>query len=135
MDRLHRQSERKRREAHKSITEIRTRMAGILMNENKIGNQTLCNPRRAEDERKNYCDIQFENDPDRHKDCLATCDDYCYVCCENEFGKNKMNLRDRCYHLCDEAFEGKDNTEGFWTFVPSDNNVKIKKEEELSTFK
>ena len=124
MDKLKRAAERKRKEARKSVTEIRTKMAGLLMNDNKVGNYTLCNPKQSDVIRNDYCTKNFQNDPDQNRDCTTSSEDFCYVCCENEFGRNKMDLRDRCYKLCDEVSDGTDkNGKGFWTFVPSTNTV------------
>lgn len=124
MDKLKRAAERKRKEARKSVTEIRTKMAGLLMNDNKVGNYTLCNPKQSDVIRNDYCTKNFQNDPDQNRDCTTSSEDFCYVCCENEFGRNKMDLRDRCYKLCDDVSDGTDkNGKGFWTFVPSTNTV------------
>lgn len=124
MDKLKRAAERKRKEARKSVTEIRTKMAGLLMNDNKVGNYTLCNPKQSDALRNEYCTKNFQNDPDQNRDCTTSAEDFCYVCCENEFGRNKMELRDRCYKLCDDVSEGVDKKgKGFWTFVPDSNTV------------
>lgn len=127
IDRMRRAAERKRKDARKQVTEIRTKMAGILMNDNKVGNVTFCNPKRPVAEKTTYCNAQFTNDPDKLRDCMTSSDDFCYVCCENEFGRNKLELRERCYKLCDDVSEGTDQTGGgFWTFVPTDAKILTK---------
>lgn len=124
MDRLKRTAERKRKEARKSVTEIRTKMAGLLLNDNKVGNYTFCNPKQPEAQRTEYCTKNFAQDPDQNRDCNTSAEDFCYVCCENEFGRNKMELRERCYKLCDDVYEGVDKEgKGFWTFVPGTNAI------------
>ena len=124
MEKLKRAAERKRKEARKAVTEIRTKMAGLLVNDNKQGNVSLCNPKQEKSKRDLYCQSNFANDPDQNKDCTTSPEDFCYVCCENEFGRNKMELRDRCYKLCDEVAENDKAEAGFWTFVPDKNAIK-----------
>jgi len=28
-------------------------------------------------------------------------EDFCYICCENEFGKMHQDKREKCYTMCD----------------------------------
>jgi len=124
MDRLKRTAERKRKNARKAVTEIRTKMAGLLVNDNKVGNYSLCNPTQAQTAMNQYCQTNFATDPDTNKDCVASPEDFCYVCCENEFGRNHMELRDRCYKLCDDVINKVDEQgKGFWTYVPGGNSM------------
>lgn len=124
MERLKRTAERKRKEARKSVTEIRTKMASLLMNDNKLGNYTLCNPKQTDLQRSEYCTKNFAQDPDQNRDCNTSPEDFCYVCCENEFGRNRMELRERCYKLCDDVADGVDTTgKGFWVYVSPQNTL------------
>ena len=128
MDKMKRAAERKRKEAKKQLLEVRTSMAEIVVNDNKMGDISQCNPTKPEEERKTYCDKQFENEPEKHKDCMLSSNDYCYVCCENEFGRNKQEYRDKCYKLCDNVENSSDpKGEGFWTYVPKENQALIDK--------
>lgn len=44
----------------------------------------------------------FKEDYDRLNDCKNNSADFCYTCCENEFGRIYEDLRDKCYQRCDE---------------------------------
>ena len=119
MDRLRRMADRKRKEARKSVSEIRTQMAGLLLHDNNLGNYSLCNPLQPDSIRNQYCSKNFVDDPDQQKDCTHSPEDFCYVCCENEYGRNHMELRERCYQLCNDFFdESKKKNDGFWTYIP-----------------
>ena len=121
---MKRAAERKRREGQRQIQEIRTSMASELLKENFIGNETLCLPTRSTADRKEYCKKNFANEPDKAKDCMTSALDFCYVCCENEFGRMHTKLREKCYGICDK---NKSNQgDGFWTWVPRTNAVDAK---------
>lgn len=124
MEKMRRAAERKRKEGKQKLNEVRTSMAAIVVNDNKVGNYSLCSPKQTETERTQYCTKNFVNEPDKLRDCNVSADDYCYVCCENEFGRNKQEFRDRCYKLCDAVESGKDSKgSGFWSYVPGTNAI------------
>lgn len=105
---MKRAADRKRRETRNKIEAIRTTMAEDVMIDNYVGNIKNCNPLLEPIDRAMYCDKNFKLDPDKNRDCHQSEGDFCYVCCENEFGKNKEELRDRCYKLCDDVENGID---------------------------
>lgn len=105
---MKRAADRKRRETRTKIEAIRTTMAENVITDNYVGNVKNCNPLKSIVERSLYCEKSFKNDLDKNKDCHQSAGDFCYVCCENEFGKNKEELRDRCYKLCDDVENGND---------------------------
>lgn len=55
--------------------------------------------------------------------------DYCYVCCEHEFGRLHEELREKCYTKCDETLKmgpASGEVKGMWTYVPSTNKMEEK---------
>lgn len=94
-------SERKKHDAKKQINNIRAKIATTILNEARIGNISLCNPKQLEEERWNYCDKNMKDDFERLDDCKNNRGDFCYTCCENEFGKIHEDMREDCYLKCD----------------------------------
>jgi hypothetical protein len=48
-----------------------------------------------------YCRLHFSSEPERFTECMDPAN-YCYVCCENEFGDLHIIERDKCYNKCDK---------------------------------
>jgi|LauGreDrversion4_2_1035121.scaffolds.fasta_scaffold654798_2 hypothetical protein len=48
-----------------------------------------------------YCQENFVDDRFRFDECRSP-DNFCYVCCENEFGDLHILERDSCYNKCDK---------------------------------
>ena len=112
---MKRAAERKRRETKNQITEIRNKMAEAAMNDNRRGNVSNCDPTQPIYKRNYYCNDNFKEEPEKNKDCLESAGDFCYVCCEKEFGRNEEDLRERCYKLCDNVENGEDEKgKKFW---------------------
>ena len=61
-----------------------------------------------------YCDNNFMDNYAKNQDCKNP-DDFCYVCCENEYGNMFINQRDKCYDMCDALAKADlNNGEWFW---------------------
>lgn len=106
---MRRAAERRRKESKRKILEIRTKIAAKLLSESRSGNITNCNPQQTEQERNKYCNANMKDDYQKLNDCKRDSGDFCYTCCENEFGRIHEELRDKCYLKCDEYsdYEGK----------------------------
>ena len=48
------------------------------------------------EKRKHYCIAQFSENYAMYQTCLDT-EDFCHICCDNEFGEFFMNDRETCY--------------------------------------
>ncbi len=48
--------------------------------------------------RKNYCVANYSEDYVRYQDCLEG-DDFCHMCCDNEFGEFYVGDRQNCYNI------------------------------------
>jgi hypothetical protein len=65
----------------------------------KIGNGTedgIGGSIEKVEERKHYCTANFSENYAMYQNCLDT-DDFCHLCCDNEFGEFYMNDRESCY--------------------------------------
>jgi len=87
---------------------VRNSMASDMGKAYKKGSAQLCadigngtedgnggSPARVE-KRKHYCIANFSENYAMYQTCLDT-DDFCHVCCDNEFGEFFMNDRESCY--------------------------------------
>lgn len=83
---------------------LRSKMARRLILANKEGSQSKC-AKGVKDMayRDEYCNAAFTTDWYLNDKCKQK-DEFCYTCCEQEFGVNYMRARDSCYSMCD----GKD---------------------------
>lgn len=74
------ENRRKKEEADK----IKIETAMKVMQSNFVGNMKLCSPDKSEKEIENYC-VSAYTDFDDIQSC-NTKDEFCYSCCEHEFG-------------------------------------------------
>jgi hypothetical protein len=58
------------------------------------------------EKRKNYCTASFAENYLQYQNCLDT-EDFCHVCCDNEFGEFYLNERESCYAASCDAEEIK----------------------------
>jgi hypothetical protein len=75
------------------------------------------------EKRRHYCIANFSENFAMYQSCLDT-DDFCHLCCDNEFGEFFQNDRDSCYAVSCMADpeivipENKDNS-GRWIWQNS----------------
>ncbi len=93
-------AERKKRQSKNKIMRIRMEMANELILAEHDGDILQCSANSTEDERQEYCESNFADDLERLVECSVK-EDYCYVCCETEFGELHEEHRDECYDKCD----------------------------------
>jgi hypothetical protein len=84
---MRRNFERRRRDSKRKIMEIRTAMASTVMDDNKLGDQKKCVPTTPAETRNKYCNSIPDEKFETKKDCFNSPDDFCYSCCETEFGR------------------------------------------------
>jgi hypothetical protein len=74
------------------------------------------------DARDAYCNLNYVDDFIRNSDC-KTNENFCYMCCENEFGNMFIDRRESCYNMCDLNEKkipkaAKPNGNGPWLWTP-----------------
>jgi hypothetical protein len=100
IQRIKLQSKSKNQNLSAKLKQIRTKMSKEIMLANKNGNLETCRKGRLNvDFRESYCNENFIDDWSRNSDCKG--DEFCYVCCETEFGAMYVTQRDNCYKMCD----------------------------------
>jgi len=101
--------ERKRLAKRSQIQAIRTSIAEKINTVSRVGDDTLCVGQINETDRESYCTKNFLTDFTKFADCKEE-DQFCYVCCENEFGDLHVMERDKCYGKCDQYKEQSSKT-------------------------
>ena len=96
---------RRKRLIEQDINLIRAEMAKNLMNANKNGDMMRCkNANGHKDKIRKYCNIEIVDNYVKNMECRDE-GNFCYICCENEFGNMQMEKRGICYKMCDELMK------------------------------
>ena len=113
---------RKNRQLQQQINLIRAETANEIMDANRKGDEETCkNARKTIELMKAYCENSFTTDYNKLLSCKEP-ENFCYSCCEGEFGNMYISNRDDCQSMCDDE-EKKDLKSGdfVWTApIPSD---------------
>ena len=110
-------ADKKRRASQEEVQMIRMKIAKELFKSKKKGNLSECTPNSSQEHIDTYCNKNFHDDVDDNRDCKDS-DEFCYMCCENEFGEMWGKDRDSCFKSCENR-KGKGN----WVWVPSGNKI------------
>lgn len=108
--RIREKANRRKRLIQQKINMIRGKMAKDLIDANKKGSHETC--KKAKESKStiaSYCDENVINDYERNKDCKNP-ENFCYVCCETEFGNIQISGRENCFNMCDGKIEDKPKT-------------------------
>jgi hypothetical protein len=102
---MRKRNERVKQKLKEELQDSKMKVAEKLSSINKEGDINSCfKPTDSEQDNikiQNYCKINFiESDPQKYSDCLKH-DNYCYTCCEREFGEILIKKRNQCYDKCD----------------------------------
>jgi len=90
-------------------------MASELMLANKIGDWKVCKKARTSKKQLvDYCNANFVDDFSKNAECRDP-ENFCYICCENEYGNMYLKRRDQCYEMCDHLSK-KDTANGDWVW-------------------
>ncbi len=95
-------AKQKKQNISNQLNMIRTKMSKEIILANKNGDIKVCKRGMKDaDFRENYCNKAFIEDWERNSECKSN-NEFCYTCCENEFGINFVSQRDSCYNWCDK---------------------------------
>jgi hypothetical protein len=115
---------RKNRMIEQRIQRIRGSMTSELIIANKMGDWRICKAARCNKNKLvDYCNANFVDNYNKNLECRDP-ENFCYVCCENEYGSMYLPRRDRCYTMCDELSK-TDFNGGDWIWY--DDITKAKK--------
>lgn len=107
---------RKQRVLQQQIMKIRSDMANEIMDANKNGNYEICIKSRNDISKiKDYCDLNEPTDFVKNTSCKEP-ENFCYRCCEIEYGNMFIEKREDCQTKCDEETK-KDLENGDWIWT------------------
>jgi hypothetical protein len=85
------------------LQDVRAKMAKEIILANKEGSYKPCiNGKTNIDFRENYCNTNFVDDFVHNTSCKEA-ENYCYTCCQHEFGQAYKQQRSNCYKMCDNS--------------------------------
>jgi hypothetical protein len=83
------------------LNTLRQKMAKDMLQANKNGDIEKCKAGKTDaDKREAYCNANYVDDFVRNSDCKSQ-ENFCYMCCESEFGNMFIDRRESCYNMCD----------------------------------
>jgi len=99
---MRRRSKRKAAALESELQGIKSKMGKNLMRASKMGLISNCRKgKKTPMARETYCNANFVEDYIKNSDC-KTDEEFCYMCCENEFGNMFLRKREQCYDMCDK---------------------------------
>ena len=110
---IRQKSSRRKRLIEQKINLIRGKIAREIMLANKAGSSEVCKKNfESQSSINNYCNEYIIDEYAKNKGCKEKTN-FCYVCCENEFGNMRMVERDQCYDMCDKLMREATSTGDF----------------------
>jgi hypothetical protein len=94
---------RKRQIVLNKISYIKKDISKDLLRASKNGNYEECNPERQASEIVEYCTQNYEHDNEKMNECVQN-NQFCYLCCESEYGELHLESREVCYDKCDDYY-------------------------------
>ena len=91
---------RKKKKTASQIETLRFDLAMEMMDAQKIGDAKRCNPGLGEQHVQDYCNEMFYDDYEELQDCYLE-QNFCFMCCDNEFGGFEVDDRKECVSNCE----------------------------------
>lgn len=115
----------KKNQMMNKLKKAKTTLASKVMKAMKEGSSQMCNLGKIEQNisvRESYCNNAFSDDFFLNNECKEL-ENFCYTCCENEFGNIHLDKREDCYNECDGLRASTVNT----TTAATSNETEKKK--------
>lgn len=107
LDKMRKKSSMEKAKLEGDIKTLRFKISQDLMIAQRNGSIDTCHEGKLDlDKREAYCNKNFVDDFINNADCKKD-DEFCYLCCETEFGNTYMDKREQCYSMCDVKEEPK----------------------------
>lgn len=94
---------RKRELIKDKIESLKKDISQNLIRASKKGNYEECDPERPKHQIMNFCKANYEENSFKKSECLKQ-ENFCYMCCESEYGDLHLELRDNCYSKCNDFY-------------------------------
>jgi len=102
IEQIRKEAKRSRDTMQAKLKQLKTKISKKVMQASKTGDKTQCLAGlRADDIRMTYCNGAYFDDY-LENDYCKNVDNFCYSCCDNEYGLLKPSERDDCYDSCDK---------------------------------
>jgi hypothetical protein len=113
---MRKKAKRKSVKLKQALLNMRMNMAREMTDVYKDGDQGKCLSAMKDNQvRLNYCTANF-NDIIKFSQCKDD-DDFCQLCCENEYGEMHMDHRNRCIkQVCENFVVSQDKSKGSWVW-------------------
>jgi hypothetical protein len=117
---MRKQAERKKAQLVAQLQAVRVQMSKDMGKIYKDGDMAKCKTAlQNQQNRDTYCGVNYPEDYVRFSECKSD-DDFCYFCCETEFGDMHMDKRRQCYDtLCNP--QNQPDSSGKWIWVTDPN--------------
>ena len=124
-----RKDEQRRKELYKQkILSIKKEISSQLLKASKEGNIDNCNPNVPSSTIIDYCKGAFPL-LSKQKECVNY-DNFCFICCENEFGELHLESRVECNGNCEKFYSQKEKMK---KESKEEKEAKVIKEQEPKT--
>lgn len=101
LEKMKRRSRLEKSKLESEIKTLRNKISEDVMTAQRNGSTNTCHEGKINtDKRVKYCDEKFVDDYINNGDCKKK-EEFCYLCCETEFGNNFIDKRETCYQMCD----------------------------------
>ena len=74
---------------------LKTKMKKDVKKSYKKGDLNLCPPKQPQTKMDDYCNKNFNTEPEENEDCKDP-EQFCIICCDNEFGQFTTEDRVKC---------------------------------------
>ncbi len=96
---MRQKNKRKLEQMQNDIINVRVETAGKVQKFSKNGDESKC---RDSNDADTYCSAEFVDNYTKLMDCKDK-NQFCYICCDNEFGEMHMKERNDCYkNMCEK---------------------------------
>lgn len=113
------------------ILETKKNISIKLIKASKEGNLGLCNPlNKSSNDIINYCKDNFNDSLAKQSDCVKN-DNFCYYCCDNEFGEMHLEERALCNSKCEDyinIFNNNIINTSYEKLINKTQDIKLKEE-------
>ena len=113
--------ERKKNKYRQQIQDVRRKLTENMIKAEKKGDYKNCVNAILRNQTEEYCSSAFGDDPYSLGDCVKN-QNFCYLCCENEFGDMHNDDRDLCTNKCEDKKEKIPSKNYKWIMVNSDED-------------
>lgn len=101
IEEIRKEAKKRRETLHTKVKKLKSKITNKLMKASKVGDKARCTAGlQDEAKRDTYCNTSHPDDYLENEYCKNV-DNFCYSCCDSEFGLLRGAQRDDCYDNCD----------------------------------